>query len=76
MSPLRVLRGLIFGALGGLIGAILAEFLPLGSAFASAGLASLVALLAVFAALLILGHLGSVSFVGDPTSSLAGIWDG
>ena len=29
MSPLRVLRGLIFGALGGLVGWLLIEFLPL-----------------------------------------------
>ena len=33
MSPLRVLRGLIFGAIGGLIGWILIEQLPLGPAF-------------------------------------------
>lgn len=33
MSPIRVLRGLIFGAIGGLIGWFLIEFLPLGYPF-------------------------------------------
>jgi len=33
MSPIRVLRGLIFGAIGGLIGWFLIEFLPLPAPF-------------------------------------------
>jgi pSer/pThr/pTyr-binding forkhead associated (FHA) protein len=33
MSPIRVLRGLIFGAIGGVLGWLLIEFLPLGPPF-------------------------------------------
>lgn len=33
MSPLRILRGFVFGAIGGALGWVLTEFLPLGPAF-------------------------------------------
>ncbi len=78
MSPLRVLRGFIFGAIGGLLAWFVVEYVPLGTAFqpsrydnAGSGFRvgpSDIALLGAVAGLLIGGSLGVAEGLGEGTT--------